>query len=375
MKFNVPSKTLHSFVSSVSKVINSKNALTILNNFLFTLDGDMLTVKASDMENSLVGRLLVTEAEGSGSFCLDARRIVELLKEMPDQGITFEIDDENLDAKITYPNGCYNTVGINGLEYPQTTQPDENETISFVCPTEQVMNGIEKTIFAVGSDDLRPQMMGILWDVKPDCIVFVSTDTRKLVRYTNSVSKPGTEGSFILPYKPATVLKNVFGKEEEIKVTVSDKNVVFESPSFTFDCRLIKGPFPAYNRVIPLDSPYTLTVDRQSFVNAVRRVEVFGNGGNGLVKFKLTADSLTLRAQDNSYGTSGWESVPCSYVGNELLIGFSAPYLLEIFNHISTTDVVMRLSDPTRAAVCVPSEDEPESELLMLLMPMSITAD
>ena len=374
MKFNVPSKKLHGFVSAVSKVINSKNALTILNNFLFTLDGDMLTVKASDMENSLVGRLPVNEAEGAGSFCLDARRIEALLKEMPDQGITFEIDDDNLDVKINYPNGCYNTVAISGVEYPNPTQED-GDTLSFTCPSDQVMKGIESTIFAVGSDDLRPQMMGILWDVKPEAIVFVATDTRKLVRYTNSMSKPGVEGSFILPYKPAAVLKNVFGKEDEIKVTFSDKNVVFESPSFTFDCRLIKGPFPAYNRVIPTDSPYTLTVDRQSLINAVRRVEVFGNGGNGLVKFKLTPEMLTLRAQDSSFGTSGWESVPCAYTGNELLIGFSAPYLLEMFSHIYTTDVVMKLSDPTRAAIFVPAEDEPDTELLMLLMPMTITAD
>ncbi|MDE5745387.1 MAG: DNA polymerase III subunit beta, partial [Paramuribaculum sp.] len=216
MKFDVPSKTLHSYVSAVSKVINSKNALTILNNFLFTLEGDILTVKASDMENSLIGRLPVTGAEGSGSFCLDARRIVDLLKEMPDQGITFEIDDDNLEVKISYPNGLYNTVAITGIEYPATSETEEGETITFTMPADLVMKGIENTIFAVGTDELSPQMMGILWDVKPDKIIFVATDTRKLVKYTNSLIKPGAECSFILPLKPATVIKNVFGKEDEI---------------------------------------------------------------------------------------------------------------------------------------------------------------
>ncbi|MDE6264049.1 MAG: DNA polymerase III subunit beta [Paramuribaculum sp.] len=372
MKFNVPSKTLHSYVSAVSKVINSKNALTILNNFLFTLDGDILTVKASDMENSLVGRLPVTGAEGGGSFCLDARRIVDLLKEMPDQGITFEIDDDNLEVKISYPNGMYNTVAINGVEYPLTTEAQEGETISFTMPADQVMKGIENTIFAVGTDELRPQMMGILWDVKPDRIIFVATDTRKLVKYTNSLIKPGSECSFILPLKPATVLKNVFGKEDEIEITVSEKSVKFNSPSFTFDCRQIKGAFPPYDKVIPANNPYALTVDRLSFLTAVRRVGVFGDCGNGLVKFKLTPDTLTLRARDNSYGTSGWESVPCSYTGNEFMIGFGAPYLIEIFSTISTTDVIMKLSDASHPAVCVPAENEPDSELLILLMPMNI---
>lgn len=372
MKFNVPSKTLHSYVSAVSKVINSKNPLEILNNFLFTLDGNTLVVRASDMENSLVGRLDVTEVEGSGSFCLDAHRLVDLLKEMPDQGITFEIDDDNLEVKITYPNGTYNTVARNGIEYPASPEIDRQNAISFVCSTEQVMKGIDSTVFAVGSDDLRPQMMGILWDVKPDRIIFVATDTRKLVRYTNGLTAPGVECSFILPLKPAMVLKNVFNREDEIKVTVSDKAILFESPSYTFDCRLIKGNFPDYNRVIPKNNPYSLTIDRVSFITALRRVSVFCDAGNGLVKFKLAADSLTLRAQDNSYGTSGWESVPCQYDGNEMLIGFSAPFLVEILGTISTTDVVMKLADPARAAVCLPSENTPESELLILLMPMNI---
>ena len=372
MKFNVSSKTLHSFVSSVSKVINSKNALTILNSFLFELDGDILTVKASDMENSLVGRVRVTEVEGRGSFCLDARRIVELLKEMPDQGITFEIDDDNFEVNITYPNGKYNTVAINGLEYPSGAAQAEGESMTFICPTEQVMKGIENTLFAVGNDDLRPQMMGILWDVKPDRIVFVATDTRKLVKYTNALSEPGVEGSFILPFKPASVLKNVFGKEEEIRVTVTQKSVKFEAAQFTLSCSLIKGNFPDYNRVIPTNNPYSLTVDRQSLMNAIRRVCVFGDGGNGLVKFKLTADNLTLRAQDNSFGTSGTESVPCNYEGNELLIGFGSPYLLESLATIGTPDVVVKLADPSRAAVFRPSDDEEKTEMLVLLMPMNI---
>lgn len=372
MKFNVSSKTLYNFVSSVSKIINAKNPMPILNNFLFILEDDLLTIKAADMENSLVGRLRVTDAEGSGRLCLDARRIVELLKEMPDQGITFDIDDENLEVKISYSNGCYNTVAINGVEYPDKKDTAEGDKITFSCTTEQVLKGIENTMFAVGTDEIRPQMMGILWDVKPDAIIFVSTDTRKLVKYTNGTSKPGVTCSFILPVKGATVLKNVFAKESDIKVTVSPTSVVFESPSFTFDCRLIKGNFPDYNRVIPASNPYVLTVDRQSFLNAVRRVAVFGDEGGGLVKFKFTSTQVTLRACDNSFGTSGWESVPCNYSGNDLLIGFGSQYLVEILSTFSTSDIMIKLADPSRPALCLPAENDPECELLMILMPMNI---
>ena len=374
MKFNVPSKTLYNYVSSVSKVINSKNALAILNNFLFVLDDNTLTITASDLENRLTARVPVTEVEGNGSFCIDARRLVDLLKEMPDQGITFNIDDNTLAVEITYPSGNYNLIALNGNEYPSNNNDDEDtEKLEFTCPTEQLIKGIDNTLFAVGNDDLRPQMMGILWDIKPDAITYVATDTRKLVKYRNEMSAPGVEGSCIIPIKPATVIKNVFAKEQEVKVTIEPKSATFESPSFTFNCRFIKGTFPDYNRVIPANNPYTLTIDRHSFLNAVRRVGVFVDPGHGLVKFKLTPDKLIMKAQDNNYLTSAWESVPCDFTGSEMVIGFSAPYLIEIFGTLSTSDIVIKLSDPSRPGVFLPSENDTDSELLMLLMPMTVS--
>ena len=372
MKFNVSSKTLYSFASAVSKVINAKNPMTILNNFLFTLEGDLLTVKAADMENSLVGRLNVADAQGEGSFCLDARRIVELLKELPDQGILFEIKEDTLEVKISYSNGVYNTMAISGAEYPGDKPADNAVTETFVCSSDQVIRGIENTIFAVSTDEIRPQMMGILWDVRPDSVIFVATDTRKLVKYSNAAIKPGVTCSFILPVKGATVLKNVFSKEDEIKITVSPTAAVFESASFTFDCRLIKGNFPDYNRVIPTSNSYVLTVDRLSLLTAVRRVAVFGDEGGGLIRFKLDTNSAELNACDNSFGTFGHEDVPCEYTGNPLTIGFGSQYLVEILSTFSTPDVVIKLADPSRPALFLPGENDPDCELLMILMPMNI---
>ena len=374
MKFNVPSKTLYNYVSSVSKVINSKNALAILNNFLFVLQDNTLTVTASDLENRLTARIPVMEVEGSGSFCIDARRLVDLLKELPDQGITFNINDNNLAVEITYSSGTYNLIALSGNEYPSIKIEDSNEDhIEFTCPTEQIIKGIDNTLFAVGNDDLRPPMMGILWDIKPDAITFVATDTRKLVRYRNEMSAPGVEGSCIFPIKPATVIKNVFSKEQEVKVTIEPKSATFESPSLTFNCRFIKGVFPDYNRVIPTNNPYTLTIDRHSFLNAVRRVGVFVDPGHGLVKFKITPNQVLLKDQDYTYLTSAWESVPCEFTGSEMIIGFSAPYLIEIFNTLTTDDIIIKLSDPSRPGVFIPSENEANGDLLMLLMPMTVS--
>ncbi|MDE6644509.1 MAG: DNA polymerase III subunit beta, partial [Muribaculaceae bacterium] len=251
MRFNVSSKMLYSHASAVSKVINSKNAMTILNNFLFVLKGNQLTITASDIENTLSATIEVNEAEGEGMFCVDARKIVELLKELPDQGIRFDVNNSNFTIEITYLNGRYNLIGYNGMEFPNEQDADP-AILDFKCPAKQILSGIDNTLFAVGTDELWPQMMGILWDLSPESITFVSTDSRKLVKYQNTESAPGVEGSFILPVKPANILKNILsGADTEVKVAANAKSATFTSGAYTFNCRFIKGNFPDYNRVIP----------------------------------------------------------------------------------------------------------------------------
>lgn len=371
MKFNVSSKSLYAATSAVSKVINSRNAMTILNNFLFTLNENVLTVTASDLENTLTAHVEVSNVEDEGSFCVDARRVVDLLKELPDMGITFNINEENLEIEIHYPGGKFNLVGLNGNEYPRNRE-DDAEGLDFEIPCEMALKGIENTLFAVGSDDLRPQMMGILWDIKPDGITFVATDTRKLVRYKNTMAAPGIECSCIIPLKPATIVKNILAKEETVKIHIEPKSATFQTDHFTFNCRFIKGNFPDYNRVIPQNNPYILTIDRMSLLTAVKRVGVFVDPGHGLVKFKLNPTQIMMKAQDNNFCTEARETLQCDFTGSEMIIGFSAPYLIEIISTISTDDIVIKLSDPSRPGVFVPQEDSADSELLMLLMPMTV---
>lgn len=372
MKFNVSSKTLYNYASAVSKIINSKNAFQILNSFLFTLNGDTLSIKGADMDNSLVARFPVNEAEGSGSFCIDARRMVELFKLMPDQGVKVIVDDDTLEVTIDYASGKHKTVAVSGEEFPAQKATQSVEQIEFVAPTSTVISGMDNTIFAVGTDEIRPQMMGVLWDVKLDKLIFVSTDTRKLVRYTNTAVQPEVECSFILPAKGAAILKSTFAKSENIKITVSAVNVVFETEDLTFDCRLINGHFPDYNRVIPQDNPYTLVTDRLTLLNAVRRVAVGGEDGSNLVKIRLADGVLTLQSQDPGYNTSASETVSCNYTGADLLIGFDSTFMIDILNTFSTPDILVHLGDPSRPALFKPSEEDPGSDLAIILMPMNI---
>lgn len=373
MKFNVSSKALYTATSAVCKVINSKNAMTILNNFLFTVNGEELTVTASDLENTLTAHVPVSNVDGEGSFCVDARRVVDLLKELPDMGISFNIDDDTLAMEIVYPGGTFNFVGINGNDYPRSREENpEGVKFEFDIPSEMILKGIDNTLFAVGTDDLRPQMMGILWDIKPEAITFVATDTRKLVRYHSTMAAPGVECSCIMPLKPSTVMKNIFGKDETIHVVIEPKSATLSTSRYTFNCRFIKGNFPDYNRVIPQSCPYVLTIDRISLLNAVKRVGVFVDPAHGLVKFRITPTEITMKAQDNNFCTSAREALPCDFIGRELVIGFSAPFLIDIISTLTTKEILVKLNDPSRPGVFVPGEESADSDLLMLLMPMTV---
>ncbi|MDE6166458.1 MAG: DNA polymerase III subunit beta, partial [Muribaculaceae bacterium] len=249
MKFNVESKVLYSSASAVSKVINSKNPMPILNNFFVELQGNVLTITASDIENTLSARVPVMEAEGEGRFCVDARRLTDLLKSMPDIGITFEIDDASLAIQVTYNGGAgkFDFVGLSGDEYPTPQVATDADAVNFTIPSSQILAGIDNTIFAVGNDTLRPQMMGIYWDIMDDGITFVATDTRKLVRYRNATSAPGVTTSCIMPTKPAQVIKNVLPKDAEVKVSIDSKRALIETEDITFSCQLLKGVYPNYN--------------------------------------------------------------------------------------------------------------------------------
>ena len=373
MKFSVPSKALYNISSGVSKVINPKNALAILNNFLITLDNDKLSVTGSDVENALTATIPVTNSEGTGSFCIDARRMVDLLKEMPDQGMEFVIDEETLEVNISCSDGKYELVATQGNQYPEYKKEEDDETpVSFECSAKDFLKGIENTLFAVGQDDFHPQMMGILLDIKEEDLTFVATDTRKLVKFTSSNIKPKAMKRCILPYKPASILKSAFSKDDKITITVTSKSATFESSVYKFNCRFIKGSFPDYTRVIPKNNPYELRVNRLFFLNAVRRVGVFIDPGYGMEKFKITNDHIEIKTSDPNLCTMGNEKVKCEYSGPEIVIGFSGPYLIEICNVLPTEDILIKLSDPSRPGVLMPTENEEGTDLVMLLMPMNV---
>lgn len=370
MKFNVSSSKLFQQLQAVGRVIAPKNSLQILEDVLFDLNGNQLTLTASDGETTIRTVVEVENAEGAGKVAFQAKLLLETLKEFSEQPLTFSIDDNNFGLNITSSNGTYSFVGANGNEYPE--MPIENEVNGqFAIPAPTLLDAINKTIFCTADDELRPVMNGIFFDLTGNKLTMVATDAHRLVRYVNDSVQAGAEVSFILPKKPATILRNVLGKdEEEVKVTFGVKNARFEFGQTVIVCRQIEGRFPNYNAVIPQNNQNKVVVDRQTIVNACKRVAVFANTGTSLLKLALSENQIKISAQDIDFSTSAEETIACSYEGMPMAIGFKAPFLIEILASIASNDVLLELADPARAGLILPMENEPNQDLLMLLMPM-----
>lgn len=372
MRFDVSSITLLSRLQSIGKVIAAKNSLPILDSFLFKLEGNNLTITASDAETRLVTSLEVLNAEGSGVFAVSAKILLEPLKELPEQPLTFDINDENLEIFIYFQNGKYNFIGQKGDTYPQQKSLND-DAVSIDIDPQVLLNGISRSLFATADDELRPVMNGVFFDIQPEELVFVASDGHKLVRLRNLSIKAGATSSFIMPKKPATLLKNLLTKEEgNVHISFDENNTYIKCSNFEMICRLVEGRYPNYNSVIPKDNPFKVTIDRVTFMNALKRVSVFSNQASSLVKLEMEHNEMLVSAQDIDFSTSAEERIMCSYEGSGLAMGFKATYLIEILNNINSEDVILELADPSRAGLIVPAENQEDEDLLMLLMPMML---
>jgi DNA polymerase III subunit beta len=376
MKFVVSSTELLNHLSAISRVISSKSTLPILDNFLFNLEDVKLTITASDLETTLITWVELENTEGIGQIAIPAKLLIDTLKEFPEQPLTFQINSETFAIDIFSENGKFSIVGQNGEEYPELPELHAANATSVSMNHDVMLNGIVKTLFATADDELRPVMNGILVEISPENATFVASDAHKLVRYKRSDVKAEIESSFILPKKPAALLKNLLPKEDfAVKLEFDEKNAFFNLTNFKVICRLVEGKYPSYNSVIPTNNPNKMIIDRLELYNTLRRVSVFSNAASNLVRLKISGNQLVVSAQDVDFSISAVERLNCSYEGDEMEIGFKSSFLLEILSNLSTTDVKMELSDPTRAGILLPVEKELEEEdVLMLLMPMMINA-
>ncbi len=370
MKFTLSSTALNSRLQTLSKVINSKNALPILDSFLFEVSNQQLSITASDSENVMQSHLTLDECDGNGSFAVPNRTILDAMKGLPEQPLTFNVDFQNYTINIQYQNGQYNFTAQNAEEFPHTEPLSDGATV-ITMDAGVLVENLSRSLFATANDELRPVMNGIYFDLTADGLAIVASDGHKLVRNRNFSIKSDSPASFILPKKPATLLKNVLDKNSGnvvIKFNSQAAEINFEEG--VLNCRLIEGRYPNYNAVIPQNNPNVLVIDRKSLIGALRRVVPFASESSELIRFHLETGNLEVSSEDIDFATSAKENITCDYTGQNLSIGFKGSSLQEILNNLESEAVQFELADPSRAGIIIPV-DQPENEnILMLIMPM-----
>ena len=375
MKFVVSSSALLGLLQTTNKVISSKNTLPILDYFLFDLKEGVLKITASDLETTLVGTLAVENVEREGLIAVPVKLMLDSLKEFSEQPLTIEANESTWEIVVSWKSGKLRLPGTSGLSYPNLPELNAETKQSLALDVDTLMVGINKTIFATADDELRPVMNGVYINLEPQSVTFVATDAHKLVKYASETAAEAT-ASFILPKKPANLLRGLLPKEDgEITVEFDDKNVLFRLKNQVLICRLIEGNYPNYNAVIPANNPNKVFVDRLELLNAIRRVAVCSNQSTNLIKLDISKGTINLTAQDLDFSVSAQESLLCDYEGEDIVIGFKSTFLIEILSNIETTTVLVELADSTRAGVFKPVYDQqPSNDTLMLLMPMMINA-
>ena len=370
MRLTISSTTLANRLTALSKVFNSKNSLPILDCYLFEVNDNQLTITASDSENVMTTQIQLDESDGNGTFAVNNRNILDAVKELPEQPLTLDVDMSTYAIKVIYMNGMYNFTAQSGDEFPRM-QPLNDSAAAITIESKTLANDIAHSIFATANEELRPVMNGIYFDLKEDSLAIVASDGHKLVRTLNKNIKSEKPMSFILPKKPATLLKNVLQKtEDDVIIRFDDRNANILFPEGTLACRLIEGRYPNYNSVIPQDNPNLLTVDRMVLASVVRRVLPFASDSSQQIRLHIETGKAVISSEDIDFYTSAKEEIVCDYNGMPMDIGFKGTSLMEILTNLDGEEVELKLADPSRPCLIIPTNQPENEDVLMLIMPM-----
>ena len=373
MKFIVSSLKLLKSLQALSGVIGSKNTLPILDDFLFHLDEGQLRITSSDLDVTMTVTLVPDMVEGTGEVTIPARLLLEIMKNFPDVPITVSVDNNSLAVELIAGEGRYKLAGHKSDEFPQL--PVMADTSVWEIPADVLARGFEKTVFATGMDEIRPIMSGVLMEMTENYLTFVATDAHKLVRYRRMDVKSDVVASFIMPKKPINQLKSILATlaDQPVRIEFNNTNASFVFGDYQLICRLLEGRYPNYDAVIPKQNPNHLTIDRQTFLAAIRRVAVFSSKATHQVRFRIAGQELTLTAEDIDFYNEAKERLSCSYEGDDMEIGFNSRFLQEMLGNFDAETIKLDMSAPNRAGILTPVDNANEAEdLLMLLMPVML---
>jgi len=374
MKFIVSSSTLLKQLTSISGVLNTSSNLPILGYFLFDIKDKKLTVSGSDLESTMISSIDLDKADYDLKVCVPAKLLLDMLKTFPDQPLTFSIDAKTFNIEVSSDNGKYKLAGVNGDEYPRL--PDLDSASKLKIESGVLFNAINKTVFATGNDELRPVMSGVYFGLEKDGITFVATDAHKLVKYHRSDCKSSKSANFIMPKKPLNLLKGLLASlNTTVEIEYNETNASFVFEQYTLVSRLIDGKYPNYEAVIPKNNPNKLTMDRGAFLGAIRRVSVFANKATHQIRLQVNGSRLTISAEDLDFANEGHETLTCTYVGEDMEIGFNSKFVLEMLSNLDSDEITIEMSAPNRAGIIVPTQKaNPAEDVLMLVMPVMLNS-
>lgn len=371
MKFSVSSSDLLKQLQIAGGVIASNPVLPILEDFLFAIKNNILTIAATDLETSITTEIEVM-SDSDGMVAIPAKILLETLKALPQQPITFAVNDENFSIEITSAYGKYRLAGENGEDYPRIPEAEEVESIGVQSPV--LMQAITKTLFATSNDELRPAMTGVFFQINNGRLICVATDAHKLVKYSYHEISSSIEESFIIPKKALNLLKVALPANDEVQLSFNKANAFFKFGNTNLVCRLVDARYPDYNAVIPVDNPNLLTVNRGDLQSSLKRIAIYANKTTNQVILNITETNLTISAQDLDFSNEATEQLACTYTGDEsVTIGFNAKFLIEMLSVLESDEVKLELSTPTRAGILLPGDEVEGEEILMLVMPVMLS--
>uniref|UniRef100_UPI00404A8826 DNA polymerase III subunit beta n=1 Tax=Flavobacterium sp. TaxID=239 RepID=UPI00404A8826 len=370
MNFIVSSTYLLKQLQVLGSVINNNNALPILDNFLFELNENELTVSASDLETTMSATLNI-DSTSQGSLAIPAKLLLEILKSFPEQPLTFTVQD-NATIEISSNSGKYSIAYSSSIEFPKTVSLEDPSATT--VHAEVLSSAINKTIFAAGNDDLRPVMSGVFFQFSTEGLIFVATDAHKLVKYSRSDVQASQNTEFIMPKKPLTILKGILATmDSDVVIEYNNNNAAFRFENYNLICRLIDGKYPNYEAVIPKENPNKLLINKNLFQSSVRRVAIFSNKTTHQIRLKVAGTELQISAEDIDYSNKADERLTCDYQGDDMQIGFNSRFLNEMLGNLQSDEIMLEMSLPNRAGILTPVDGLSEGEhVLMLVMPVML---